>query len=1164
MLKTCSKKTLNWWRIVFIGFIVLSLTSSCNSSTTAKQKDEIFEHHNNLAISYINQQQYKEAVKEFQQVLKVYPKHLPTIVNLGLSYHRQLKFDEAAKTFSKALAIDPDETYSHYNLGLIYYAKKRYQEAAIKLEKVVALDPNDPAARYHLAMVYAKQGRLDEAEAQFRTVIKLYPDSSSAYYGLSRVLMDKGKKEEVEEVVKKFQEIKNSGHASSEKDKYLREGKYLEPMIPIEQSSLQKEEIVRKSSSVRFVDVTSGAGLNLRHGGSRTILPKAIEPSEDNKADVISRIVSSLGSGAVLFDYDNDAYLDLYIVNCSASAEKSGNALYRNNGNGTFTDVTAEASVGNAGMGMGCTVGDYDNDGDVDVYVTNYGKNVLYCNNGNGTFTDVTETTGVGDASFSAGAVFGDYDMDGDLDLYVANYIDFDKTHFDKPMRFPHDLLGQPNQLYRNNGNGTFTDITMEAGVGGNSKTLNVVFTDYDNDRDIDIYAVNDGEANILYANNRDGTFTDITSTRDMGETDGVCIAVGDYDNEGKMDFFIVGGHGKPNLLYKNNGTEFMKIDFPVNERDFWGAGFLDYDNDGDLDIFLTGDKHLLLQNDGNDNFEDVSEDVLGKGDFPPMGRGITFGDYDNDGDTDIFVINNGRLPTLLRNEGGDRNNWLKIVVVGATSNRSAIGTKVEIKAGTLWQKREILASGYLSQNSLTAEFGLGDKTRVDVIGIIWPSGIKQFVANIPANLRTTITEAPRTSTSCPHLYTWDGSKYRFITDFLGAGAIGYLVKANSTSTQQSVRTYYYPDSDEYIKISGAFLQPKDGLYSIQILNSLQEVVYLDEIKLLAIDRPSEIDVYPNERFALTPPFPEFKIHAVKDARPPISAVDDNGNDILPLIRSRDRKYPDFELLSYKGYTKTHSMILDLGDLSEAKNIVLIVYGWIEYPESYSNLAASQGDLSIIAPSLEVINEEGEWETAVEIIGFPAGLPKNMTFDLTDKFPTENYKIRITTNLEIYWDQILVNIFSDEPPMTVTTLESINAHLHWKGYPNFFTPDGKKPYLYDYENVSDNAFWDDHRGNYTRYGDVTELLIKTDDKSVIMRHGDEITVNFAAKRLPELPSGWSRDYFFYADGFSKDMDLNTARSATVEPLPFHGMSNYPYPKEEDYPFDDEHLKYMQK
>jgi hypothetical protein len=380
----------------------------------------------------------------------------------------------------------------------------------------------------------------------------------------------------------------------------------------------------------------------------------------------------------------------------------------------------------------------------------------------------------------------------------------------------------------------------------------------------------------------------------------------------------------------------------------------------------------------------------------------------------------------------------------------------------------------------------------------------------------------------------------------------------------------YYPDSDEYVKIEGSAFKPKDGLYSIQILDSLQEVVYLDEVRLLAIDRPADVEVYPNERFALTPPFPEFKIYAVKDAKPPVSAVDDNGNDILPLIRSRDRKYPDFKLLSYKGYTQTHSMMLDLGDLSKAKKIILIIYGWIEYPESYSNLAASQGNVKIKAPSLEVINKDGEWETVMEIIGFPAGLPKTMTVDLTDKFltpllpiapkkscsleqgsngVTENYKIRITTNLEIYWDEILVNTFSDEVPMTVTTLEPINAHLHWKGYPNYFTPDGKKPYTYDYDDVSDTAFWNSHRGNYTRYGDVTELLTETDDKFVIMHHGTEITVSFDAKTLPELPSGWSRDFFFYADGFSKDMDLNTACSSTVEPLPFHGMSSYPYPKE---------------
>jgi Flp pilus assembly protein TadD len=396
MTKTLSKKNLNWSQITFIGFIVLSVIFSCSRPTIAKgntdlrskdvkPKEELFEHHSNLGISYLDQQKYSDAVTEFQKALEIEPKHLPTIVNLGLSYHHQLQFDEAVKTFKRALEIDPNEPYSHYNLGLIYYVKNRFDEAESELKKVVSVDPNDPAARYHLAMVYSKQGRLDEAEKQFRAVIKLYPDSSSAYYGLSRALMDAGKKEEVEEVLKKFQELRNTGRVSSEKDKYLREGKYLEPMIPIEKVPLIKE-IAKKSSSVRFVDVTSGAGLKFRHGGSGTIPPESIEAkgheslSEYTPDYIKSKIVSSLGSGAVLFDYDNDAYLDLYIVNCNSAppapraSRQAGNALYHNNGNGTFTDVTAKAGVGNIDMGMGCAVGDYNNDGNPDLYVTSIGK----------------------------------------------------------------------------------------------------------------------------------------------------------------------------------------------------------------------------------------------------------------------------------------------------------------------------------------------------------------------------------------------------------------------------------------------------------------------------------------------------------------------------------------------------------------------------------------------------------------------------------------------------------------------------------------------------------------------------------------------------------------------------------------------------------------------
>jgi len=414
----------------------------------------------------------------------------------------------------------------------------------------------------------------------------------------------------------------------------------------------------------------------------------------------------------------------------------------------------------------------------------------------------------------------------------------------------------------------------------------------------------------------------------------------------------------------------------------------------------------------------------------------------------------------------------------------------------------------------------------------------------------TTINETPRTSTSCPHLFAWDGSKYRFVTDFIGSGALGYLIAPG---------VYHQPDSDEYVKIEK--LKPKDGCYSLQILNSLQEVVYLDKVRLLTIDHPADVDVYPDERFMTALPLPEFYIHTVKDAKPPISAVDDEGNDILPLINAKDRVYPDFEPLPYKGYAKTHSIILDVGDMPKAEKITLIIYGWVEYPESYSNLAASQGGLRLIPPSLSVPDGDGKWHTVIENMGFPAGLPKYMTVDVTGwrdmvaaaSVPPplpRDYRVKITTNMQIYWDEILVSISSEKVPLKINTLESDNAHLHWKGYPKPFTPDGKKPYTYDYDDVSKEEFWNSHLGQYTQYGSVTELLAETDDKYVIMRHGDEITVSFDAGILSHLPAGWKRDFFFYADGFSKDMDLNTACSSTVEPLPFHDMSCYPYPENE--------------
>ena len=537
---------------------------------------------------------------------------------------------------------------------------------------------------------------------------------------------------------------------------------------------------------VIFKDVTEAAGINFVHseGVRSSLLPEDV------------------GSGAAFADYDNDGHIDLYVVNnpgpLNAKVTKAspGNVLYRNNGDGTFINVTVEAGVGDHGYGMGCVFGDYDNDGDLDLYVTNYGPNVLYHNNGDGTFTDVTEEAGVGDARWGTGAVFGDYDNDGDLDLYVPNYIehDLDKLAEDQKVSMqygqsvprilnPHSFEPQDNMLYRNNGDGTFTDVTAELGVESHGgRSLQAIFTDFDLDGDLELYVANDLSPNFLYRNNGDGTFTDVSDASWAADFRGsMGLATGDYDGDGDLDLFMSHWIEQENALYSNMwkeegaiGRESSKAEGmqPIHLVDEsygaslgeeslkyvgWGTDLFDYDNDGDLDIFVANghtfqyldnydllipQKDQFFRYEGDGGFADVSV-AAGIAALPyRVGRGVAFGDYDSDGDVDIFIVNNHDRAVLLRNEGGNRNNWLHVKLIGTKGNRDAVGARIRLKAGNRIQLREINAgASYLSFNSLTAEFGLAQETTVDWIEVIWLGGDTERFTGIGINQRVVLTE---------------------------------------------------------------------------------------------------------------------------------------------------------------------------------------------------------------------------------------------------------------------------------------------------------------------------------------------------------------------------------------------------------------------------------------
>jgi hypothetical protein len=525
-----------------------------------------------------------------------------------------------------------------------------------------------------------------------------------------------------------------------------------------------------QNSGPRFTDITEQAGITFKH----TSTPEK------------RYIVESMSGGVALLDYDNDGYLDIYFVNSLSvdlvkSNGKTKSALYHNNGDGTFSDVSDKAGVGNIRWGMGAAVGDYNNDGYDDIYVTCVGPNHLFKNNGNGTFTEVTDSAGVGDQRWSAGASFVDYDADGNLDLFVANYVAFDFNNLPEfgkgrlcqykgiPVQCgPRGLPGSGDTLYHNEGNGKFTDVTKKAGVSDPEGYygMGVICSDFDDDGLIDIYVANDSTPNFFYHNNGDGSFKELgfasgTAVNENGSEQGsMGVTVADYDHDGKFDLFITNFDDDYNTLYHNEGrNSFTDVSHAARVAAVslpyvgWGTKFFDYDNDGWVDIFVGNghvypqiptyrQRNFLHRNNRDGAFTELGEQLGVPFLEKRSARGVAFGDLDNDGDVDIVINNLDGAPQLLRNDGGNAGNAVLIKTVGVKSNRDGIGAKVKIVAGDLAQIDEVRSGdSYISQSDLRLHFGLEKRTKIDLIEVRWPSGQVDKITDAGVNKILTIKE---------------------------------------------------------------------------------------------------------------------------------------------------------------------------------------------------------------------------------------------------------------------------------------------------------------------------------------------------------------------------------------------------------------------------------------
>jgi Tfp pilus assembly protein PilF len=1074
---------------------------------------------NNIGVALMDQQLMDKALANFDQAHQADATSATPLLNKGLALIYLRRLPEAEDALQAAAAIEPGSIKVWYSLGVARLGAGEQKPALEAFDKADAIDPQSADISYYSGIIHLAMQDYDPAIADFEKALQLNPLHASAQYGLARALQRKGDSEEARKHLARFQEITQSKIGTLFSANYGEQGHYATA-----QDMLAPVRAAGAMIPVKFIP-TSTAALSR-------------EPTP---------------SGACILDLRGTGEKDILTLgNSAGDGENALHAWHVDSAGVPAAIDLSKTGLLAAGHAISCAVGDYDNDGLPDLAVALEDRLLLFHNLGHGKFADSTAAAGLHAMNHPAGITFIDFDHDGDLDLFMTG-----------SALAPNSTKGDAsNVLWRNNGNSTFTEWTGPTGLGGNGDTTSAILSDINNDRAVDLVVAGKDPAPMVFENQREGAFKKVPLySGQFPATRGVVVF--DFDKDGWMDVAVTHA-GAPGLTLWHNvkGDHFEQVALPMKDAvDAWGLTPIDFDNDSWIDLAAIvqtaqGAKLRIFRNLGPKGFEDVS-DAVGAGAIDVgNARTLIAADMDGDGAADLVLPRGAKAPIILHNDGGNRNHSLKIAITGLADNKLGLGTKVDVFSNGAFQKFEVTgSSGYLGQGSTEILAGLGSSEHADVVRMLWPTGVPQDELDLTAAKAADLHELDRRGSSCPVLFAWDGAKYQFVSDVIGAAVVGHWM--SPTTRNQS-------DADEWIKVDGSMLKARNGRLSLRFGEPMEEINYIDRLRLVAIDHPEGTEVFPDERFLSEKPFASgATVVASHQARLPKAAWGDAKEDVLPLLAHRDHQYVrDFHNLSYGGFADEHALTLDLGAWSPARPLRLFLHGFIEYFSASSMYAAWQAGLSPQPPSLEAQLADGSWKMIIADMGFPAGLPRTITVDLTGKLPVGATRIRIRTNLQIYWDQALV----DNGPDAASTVRQHElplslASVAFRGYPK--QVDGTTPgdLTYDYQSISATGPFQWQRGAYTRYGTVTPLLQKQDDQYVIFGSGEEIDAEFSDASLPALPAHWKRDYFFYADGYVKDMDFYEALPFTVAQMPFHGMSGYPYPASEHYPDDVEATKY---
>ena len=1120
---------------------------------------------NNRGIARLEQFEYEAAAAAFREALALDDTLAVARGNLALALFYAQDLEGAAREAAEASRLLPSALQPTYVRGLIVRAESRGDDALRAFAEVLRQDPGDVGASINLGQIYVETRSYPEAIAQLRRAFADEPYNVTAAYNLGLALARSGETAEGQRMLERAQALRSTGYAVTFGAGYLEEGRYAQAVA----STGAEPGIVDPAPPrARFAPVSITSAPPRAAGAAA---PYGRRFSADDLTDEGARaLAASLGGGLTPIDFDTDGDLDLFLTS------PAGEQLVRNDGPDRWTVVTDRTGLASAApdrVPIGAVSADFNNDRAPDLFVLRYGGNSLYRNDGRGRFTDVTATAGLPPYPFLPGAAaFTDIDHDGDVDLVIAGLADLVATRAvagDRGAVFPSEFAPAPVQVLRNNQNGTFTEITRDARLEASGHAVAVVPTDFDNRRDVDLLIVNRDSPPRLFTNLRDGTFRDVAADVGLVVLDGpvpaaeiAAVAAADVNKDDYPDVFFATSDGGVLAMSDARGG-FNLVAAPGAPRGANASQFLDYDNDGLLDLLTwSPDGPRLLRNLGSE-WVDMTDDAasdLADGMTPVASpHAMAAADIDGDGDTDIVTTGPGPL-SIARNTGDAGHRSLRVELSGLASNRLGVGSKIQLRAGSLSARLETSATTPAVAPA-DVVFGLGPRPGADVVRVVWPSGILQAetaAAGQPAEAPAAFLPSPlpiqeldRKPSSCPLLYTWNGERYEFVTDFLGGGEMGYW---------HGPGVYNTPDPVEYVRIDGDQLRPKDGVFDLRVSNELEEAVFVDRVELIALAHPPDVALFPNE--GMTDPPKPFRLHGVRDARVVRRAVDDDGTDVTDRVARIDRRYPEgFPLVPFRGYAAIHTLTLDLGPRRGPP--VLLLTGWTDYAFSSDNVAAHQAGVAPVLPTLEIKDASGRWREADFDLGIPVGRPQTIAVDLSGQLEPGEHEVRVVTNMRIYWDQIQVREKAATDEVRQTRLDPQIVRLSARGFSAEVRPDGTEPPGYDYTRVSRVSPWKTMAGRYTRVGDVRELVTASDDMFVIARDGDEIQFEFDATGLEPLPDGWTRTFLLRADGFSKEMDINSARPDAVEPLPFHQMSGYPYAAPEQYPDTPQHRHYRE-